>query len=216
MATHGEIRWPPVGTFDGRLRGDSHGHRHRGSRGDRIRRRLSHKSGAPDFVCGPRIVAPLAPRSNPSRRYSRGAQSVSCEVDFDGPLHVLVDRHNAVCLCDSLDGMRSRPAGRRDHRFQPCAGLCRGYGNGDDPLVWIATHSWGRVGAAPTSVVREGHACEGRVGRPARAPVGLRRYLRRARLRAPRGGGRLCAAFRYAGAETRGQGPPQRITGSST
>ena len=31
MATHGEIRWPPVGTFDGRLRGDSHGRRHTGS-----------------------------------------------------------------------------------------------------------------------------------------------------------------------------------------
>jgi hypothetical protein len=29
MATHGEIRWPPVGTFGGRLRGDSHGRRHR-------------------------------------------------------------------------------------------------------------------------------------------------------------------------------------------
>ena len=28
MATHGEIRWPSVGTFDGRLRGDSHGRRH--------------------------------------------------------------------------------------------------------------------------------------------------------------------------------------------
>ena len=28
MATHGEIRWPPAGTFDGRLRGDSHGRRH--------------------------------------------------------------------------------------------------------------------------------------------------------------------------------------------
>jgi hypothetical protein len=28
MATHGEIRRPPVGTFDGRLRGDSHGRRH--------------------------------------------------------------------------------------------------------------------------------------------------------------------------------------------
>jgi hypothetical protein len=27
MATHGEIRWPPMGTFDGRLRGDSHGRR---------------------------------------------------------------------------------------------------------------------------------------------------------------------------------------------
>ena len=44
-----------------------------------------------------------------------------------------------------------------------------------------------------------------RLQRPRRAaswaPVGLRRYLRRARLRAPRGGGRLCAAFRYAGAE---------------
>jgi len=64
--------------------------------------RVSHKSGAPNFVCGPRIVAPLAPRSNPSRGYSRGAQSVSCEVDFDGPLYVLVDRHNAVCLCDNL------------------------------------------------------------------------------------------------------------------
>jgi hypothetical protein len=44
-----------------------------------------------------------------------------------------------------------------------------------------------------------------RLRRPRRAaswaPVGLHRYLRRARLRAPRGGGRLCAAFRYAGAE---------------
>ena len=44
-----------------------------------------------------------------------------------------------------------------------------------------------------------------RLRRPRRAaswaPVGLRRCLRRARLRAPRGGGRLCAAFRYAGAE---------------
>src|SRR5215210_6509282 len=28
MAAHGEIRWPPTGTFDGRLRGDSHGRRH--------------------------------------------------------------------------------------------------------------------------------------------------------------------------------------------
>ncbi len=27
MATHGEIRWPSVGSFDGRLRGDSHGRR---------------------------------------------------------------------------------------------------------------------------------------------------------------------------------------------
>jgi ParB-like chromosome segregation protein Spo0J len=27
MATHGEIRWPPAGTLDGRLRGDSHGRR---------------------------------------------------------------------------------------------------------------------------------------------------------------------------------------------
>ena len=45
-----------------------------------------------------------------------------------------------------------------------------------------------------------------RLRRPRRAaswaPLGLRRYLRRARLRAPRGGGRLCAAFRHAGAET--------------
>ena len=49
-----------------------------------------------------------------------------------------------------------------------------------------------------------------------RAPVGLRRDLRRARLRAPRGGGRLYAAFRYAGAENAWSGPPQRITGSST
>ena len=28
MATHGDIRWPPPGTFDGRLRGDFHGRRH--------------------------------------------------------------------------------------------------------------------------------------------------------------------------------------------
>jgi hypothetical protein len=28
MATHGEIRWPPVGRSGGRLRGDSHGRRH--------------------------------------------------------------------------------------------------------------------------------------------------------------------------------------------
>jgi hypothetical protein len=28
MATHGEIRWPPARTFNGRLRGDSHGRRH--------------------------------------------------------------------------------------------------------------------------------------------------------------------------------------------
>jgi hypothetical protein len=28
MATHGEIPWPPVRTFDGRLWGDSHGRRH--------------------------------------------------------------------------------------------------------------------------------------------------------------------------------------------
>jgi hypothetical protein len=31
MATHGEIQWPPVGSFDGRLWGDSHGHRQLGS-----------------------------------------------------------------------------------------------------------------------------------------------------------------------------------------
>jgi DNA-binding response OmpR family regulator len=29
MATHGEIRWPSVGSFDGRLWGDSHGRRQR-------------------------------------------------------------------------------------------------------------------------------------------------------------------------------------------
>jgi Tol biopolymer transport system component len=28
MAAHGEIRWPPAGSFDGRLRGDFHGRRH--------------------------------------------------------------------------------------------------------------------------------------------------------------------------------------------
>ncbi len=28
MATHGENRWPPVGTFSGRLWGDFHGRRH--------------------------------------------------------------------------------------------------------------------------------------------------------------------------------------------
>ncbi len=28
MAAHGEIRRPPVGSFSGRLRGDSHGRRH--------------------------------------------------------------------------------------------------------------------------------------------------------------------------------------------
>jgi len=50
---------------------------------------------------------PLAPMSNPSRRYSRGAQSVSCEVNFDGPLRVLVDRYNAVRLCDDLAALRS-------------------------------------------------------------------------------------------------------------
>jgi hypothetical protein len=31
MATHGEKRWPPVGRFDGRLRGGFHGHRQRAS-----------------------------------------------------------------------------------------------------------------------------------------------------------------------------------------
>jgi len=28
MATHGEIQWPPVGRFSGRLRGEFHGRRH--------------------------------------------------------------------------------------------------------------------------------------------------------------------------------------------
>jgi len=28
MAAHGEIRWPPVGRFNGRLWGESHGRRH--------------------------------------------------------------------------------------------------------------------------------------------------------------------------------------------
>jgi hypothetical protein len=27
MATHGEIQWPPAGSFGGRLRGESHGRR---------------------------------------------------------------------------------------------------------------------------------------------------------------------------------------------
>src|SRR4051812_4331502 len=31
MATHGEIRWPPVRSFGGRLRGGFHGRRHLGS-----------------------------------------------------------------------------------------------------------------------------------------------------------------------------------------
>jgi hypothetical protein len=65
---------------------------------------LSHKSGAPDSVCGRRTVVPLAATANPSRRHSRGAQSGSHEVDCDGRLNVLFDRHNAVCLCDSLPG----------------------------------------------------------------------------------------------------------------
>ena len=37
-------------------------------------------------------------------------------------------RHRGVI---ALDGMRSRRAGRRDYRFQPCAGVGRGYCNGD-------------------------------------------------------------------------------------
>jgi len=28
MAAHGEIQWPPVGRFNGRLWGELHGHRH--------------------------------------------------------------------------------------------------------------------------------------------------------------------------------------------
>ena len=35
----------------------------------------------------------------------------------------------------AIDGMRSRRAGRRDYRFQPCAGVGRGYCNGDDPAL---------------------------------------------------------------------------------
>ena len=51
MATHGEIRWPSVGSFDGRLRGDSHGRRHAcrpfHKRATRARRRfLSHGRGS--------------------------------------------------------------------------------------------------------------------------------------------------------------------------
>jgi len=33
MAAHGEIRWPPLGRFNGRLWGESHGRRH-GARTD--------------------------------------------------------------------------------------------------------------------------------------------------------------------------------------
>jgi hypothetical protein len=36
MATHGEIQWPPAGTFDGRLWGASHGRRHIGLSGLRV------------------------------------------------------------------------------------------------------------------------------------------------------------------------------------
>ena len=44
MATHGEIRWPPPGTFSGRLRGDFHGRRHADAppaRAPRLRTRAS-------------------------------------------------------------------------------------------------------------------------------------------------------------------------------
>ena len=124
--------------------------------------RLSHKSGAPDFVCGPRIVAPLAPRSNPSRRYSRGAQSVSCEVDFDGPLHVLVDRHNAVRLCDSLE-REQKPGGRRaaaarslpeSFRLKACRPRCR--------CCRLSREGLCSTSLLPLNVMNEGGAVRGR------------------------------------------------------
>ena len=67
-----------------------------------VKERGCRTKSAPDFVCGRRTVVPLAARANPSRRHSRGAQSGSHEVDCGGRLNVLFDRHNAVCLCDSL------------------------------------------------------------------------------------------------------------------
>jgi hypothetical protein len=67
MATHGEIRWPSVGSFDGRLRGDSHGRRQGPPASGRgVRRAKPSPKGATD---------PWRPEPPAGRAYSQ----------FDGP-----------------------------------------------------------------------------------------------------------------------------------
>jgi hypothetical protein len=56
MATHGEIRWPSLGSFDGRLRGDSHGRRHRSQRSTMTWERMLRL--ADRWLPQPRILHP--------------------------------------------------------------------------------------------------------------------------------------------------------------
>ena len=72
MATHGEIRWPSVGTFDGRLRGDSHGRRQE----VKLLRRASH----------PMLAVKRAPKSTDP---SATAICSICVSDGVGTVHVV-------------------------------------------------------------------------------------------------------------------------------
>jgi hypothetical protein len=51
MAAHGEIRWPPLGRFNGRLWGESHGRRHPGE----------PRHGEPDIGVGQLDPGPAPP-----------------------------------------------------------------------------------------------------------------------------------------------------------
>src|SRR5215218_10100553 len=77
MATHGEIRWPPPGTSNGRLRGDSHGRR---------QNRATRTAGGPTRTRLPRphAMQRSAKAKHPGRR-RRGGYALHHALTEEAP-----------------------------------------------------------------------------------------------------------------------------------
>ena len=113
MATHGEIRWPSVGSFDGRLRGDSHGRRQLPARSahlqppGRVAAACALTSARPFIVATPHHPS-LSPRRHPRSR------SLS---QLDPSVHGV-----ANIITSTLGGQRYWVARRSASRVRPGAG----------------------------------------------------------------------------------------------
>lgn len=90
------------------------------------------------------------------RGSSRNSDAVRAKIGIEirlaqqtaGPaVRLDLGSHDGLDGTIGFDGMRSRRARCRNYRFQPCAGLCRSYRNGDD---WVTPTAAGR---------RQAHDC---------------------------------------------------------
>ena len=167
MATHGEIRWPSVGSFDGRLRGDSHGRRQPSGvalRGEASNRPQLH--WLKTVVVS--VVGKGAARSRQVRvgKMSDGRESSAVDVSKGGKM--TSKPGSLLCPGMSLGGTRLLPGRRPAYRqHEPDLGSSMERAKASpDTVVGIPAAR----GRAPSGRIREGQSTvAGRAGGLARS-----------------------------------------------